>query len=178
MSDEAMAVRAEHEPDEDVTEATDAEVKSADVGDEQTDDAPADELSDVEAAWAAQVREAESAVGELRTRLDAAGQAADDLRRSLDESKRARAIDLALARAGATDVAAARELIGSDDSDVLAAVEQLRERRPGLFARAPGLRVTGGQMPRSSTKRAAHAARETGDRRLLLRYLRLRRGGE
>ncbi len=127
--------------------------------------------------------EAGASAAALASRLASVEAAADDLRRMLERSERERAIDRELLASGVIDLDAARALVeegAADGATIVEAVARLRERRPLLFtARARALRAT--SLPASDTPpagplaEAAEAARESGDRRALLDYLRLRR---
>lgn len=127
---------------------------------------------------------AEQQLTELRQRYD-------DLQQSLAEAEfqvalteRRRQIDQMLIESDAIDLEAARLLTEAtieqmDDADVELAVEELRARKPYLFRRSAT--CSGGSLsphPRRNghpASEAAEAAAVTGDRRDLLRYLRLRR---
>jgi len=105
-------------------------------------------------------------------------------REALDASERKRQIERELSQEGAVDLETAAMLTeaavaGMDKADVRAAVADLRKRKPFLFRAGPsrGSSVMGGQLPADPLADAAAAARDSGDRRALLRYLRLRRGG-
>lgn len=142
------------------------------------------EAHTVGADWRGRAEVAEERVAELGDRLGAVEAAADDLRRIVGESERARQVDRELLIAGVVDLDGARSLVDEQvatGATVLEAVSRVKERRPLLFvARARGIRATvmpaveGGGV--RSVDEVAIAARETGDRRLLLRYLRMRRG--
>ncbi|MFG0260541.1 MAG: hypothetical protein ACF8LK_09345 [Phycisphaerales bacterium JB041] len=139
---------------------------------------PADEHALRERAAAAEQRALAMA-----DRLAAVEAAAEDLRRMVGEGERARQIDRELLVAGVVDLDAARALVEAQTGDgatVLEAVSRVRERRPLLFAaRGGGVRATSlpaGERGGGTLGEVAAAARETGDRRLLLRYLRMRRG--
>ncbi len=130
---------------------------------------------------------AEERVAELGDRLGAVEAAAEDLRRIVGESERARQVDRELLIAGVVDLDGARGVVEEQiaaGATVLEAVSRVKERRPLLFVtRARGIRATGvpavegGRgLGARSVEDVAKAARETGDRRLLLRYLRMRRG--
>ncbi|MEX2218353.1 MAG: hypothetical protein WD749_06290 [Phycisphaerales bacterium] len=130
--------------------------------------AGADRAAELEA----QLREAQASLGQAREALDA--------------SERRRAIEREVAREGAIDVEAAALLTeaavaGMEGADLRAAVAELRRTKPFLF-RAPAPAVRSGAMagaadePAPALDDAATAARESGDRRLLLRYLRMKRG--
>lgn len=138
-----------------------------------------------EAEWRERAAAAEQQALAMADRLAAVEAAAEDLRRMVGEGERARQIDRELLIAGVVDLDAARTLVeahASDGATVLEAVSRVRERRPLLFAargrggvRATSLPVTEREGD-GTLGEVAEAARETGDRRLLLRYLRMRRG--
>lgn len=126
---------------------------------------------------------AEQRLGEMEAELEAALAELDQAREAIDAVERRSRIDQLLIEADAIDLEAARLLAAAavesmDDPDVAVAVEELRQRKPYLFRRqtrgpsSMGPRLTG---TRSSLDDAADTAASTGDRRDLLRYLRLRR---
>jgi len=98
------------------------------------------------------------------------------------QSEQARRVDRELLIAGVVDLDGARSLVDeqiAQGATVLEAVSRVRERRPLLFApraRAPRATVMPFTGASASVNDLAAAARQTGDRRLLLRYLRVRRG--
>ncbi|MHB1156092.1 MAG: hypothetical protein ACYC26_04555 [Phycisphaerales bacterium] len=125
------------------------------------------------------LRELQSQHQQLQGRLELA-------RRTIDAVERRQKIDQMLVESDAVDLEAARLLTElaveqMDEPDVAAAVEELRQRKPYLFRR----RHSGGgggaalsPRPRNSSgvlDDAAEQASQSGDRRDLLRYLRLRR---
>ena len=123
---------------------------------------------------------------EMAERLAAVEASAEELRRMVDESERARCVDRELLVAGVVELDAARECVEAqvrDGATVLEAVSRVRERKPLFFAARgrAGVRATG--IPAADREgddtidAIAEAASQTGDRGLLLRYLRLRRGG-
>lgn len=135
--------------------------------------------------WRGRAERAEVRVAELGDRLGAVEAAAEDLRRMVGESERARQVDRELLIAGVVELEAARELVEaqvSEGSTVLEAVSRVRERKPLLFAGRVGGGVRATTLPAldggpdGSLADVAEVARATGDRRLLLRYLRMRRG--
>ncbi|MBI1373915.1 MAG: hypothetical protein GC159_14425 [Phycisphaera sp.] len=130
---------------------------------------------------------AEQRLRALQSALDEARASLDETREQLDAAERRRRIDAMLIESEAIDLEAARLLTEAavaemDEADVAEAVTELKRRRPYLFRR--GARAGGGTMsprPRrggADVADAAEAAATTGDRRELLRYLRLRRGGK
>ncbi|MBI1370303.1 MAG: hypothetical protein GC162_16840 [Planctomycetes bacterium] len=116
----------------------------------------------------------------------------DELRRSLEATReqmeaveRRQRIDALLVEADAIDLEAARLLTEAavmqmDEADVEEAVRELRQKKPYLF-RTPTARPAGGTLsprPRRNGRGlndAAETAALSGDRRDLLRYLRMRR---
>jgi hypothetical protein len=103
-------------------------------------------------------------------------------REALDASERKRQIERELWQEGAVDVETAAMLTeatvaGMDKKDVRAAVGDLKRRKPFLFRTSKTGGVMGGHAASDGLGAAAAEARESGDRRALLRYLTLRRGG-
>ncbi len=118
-------------------------------------------------------------LGGLAARLAEAERRASDALAELDRVRHEREIDRELLRAGAVDIEAAREALGTvAPGGAAAAVAELRRRRPALFARREGVRASAASVARrgaETIEELAAAARTSGDRRLLLRYLRQRR---
>jgi hypothetical protein len=123
---------------------------------------------------------------DLRSELAEAQSALAQTRLALEAVERRRALERAVADQGAIDLDAAVLLAepllaaaaGGQRSPVEAAAE-LRRTRPLLFRPPPARRTSAmaGEVERApALDEAALRARETGDRRALLRYLRLRRG--
>lgn len=163
-------------PEETESDAPGADAEPADVA--------ADGLGDGVGEWRERAESAESRVAELGDRLGAVEAAAADLRRMVSESEKARQIDRELLIEAVVDLDGARALVEeqvAQGATVLEAVSRVKERRPLLFAsRVRGVRATAVPSGSAGASRSVHevaaAARETGDRRLLLRYLRMRRG--
>jgi len=121
--------------------------------------------------------------------LDATRSKLAELRTQLDESQeliasleRRQKIDALLAESDTIDLDAARLLterivLEMSDPDVRTAVEDLRRHKPYLF-RQRHARSSAAALGESvqAVDQVAAEARTTGDRRDLLRYLRLRRG--
>ena len=104
-------------------------------------------------------------------------------REALDASERKREIERELVKQGAIDVETASLLTeaavsGMEKPDARAAIADLKRGKPFLF-RGVGRSsaMSGAVEERSSMDQAAGEARASGDRRALLRYLRMRRGG-
>lgn len=110
---------------------------------------------------------------DLETQLVAA-------RQGLDDSERRRAVDAELLAAGALDLETARllsEAAISGEADPAETVAELRRRKPFLFRSAPAASAMSAEAgPPAPGPDLAAAARESGDRRALLRYLRSKRG--
>lgn len=128
---------------------------------------------------------AEQQLAELQAQLDDAQQRYASAQQSIDTLERRQRIDALLAEADAIDLDAARLLTEAavqsmDEPDVAEAVADLRRHKPYLFhpdstgtdglALAPQI-----EGPDDPLAHAAEQAQHSGDRRDLLRYLRLRR---
>jgi chromosome segregation ATPase len=128
---------------------------------------------------------AEQQLGDLQAQLNEAQQRFEQAEQTIDSLERRQRIDALLAEADAIDVDAARLLTEAavqtmDEPDVAEAVQDLRRHKPYLFhpdstssdglALAP--QIEGNDDPLAQ---AAEQAQHSGDRRDLLRYLRLRR---
>lgn len=125
---------------------------------------------------------AEKRAAELEARVSELEKALAQSREQAAAAARSAEIDRLLADAGAVDLEAARLLVvaalDGGETDVAKAVATLQRRKAFLFAPAGG---GSGAMAAASGGRGeipalADAARSSGDRRLLLRYLRARRG--
>ncbi len=124
----------------------------------------------------------ESRIAELEMQLSAAHEA-------LDASERRRQIERALGESDTVDVETARLLTEAavaqmDEPDVAIAVEELRRRKPFLFhagaapaaGRGIAMRPTGeAAIDSVELDGLAERARQSGDRRALMQYLRQRR---
>lgn len=120
---------------------------------------------------------------DLQSELDALRRQLDESRQTIVSLERRQRIDELLAEVEPIDRDVARLLTEAavarmDEPDVALAVEDLRHHKPWLFRPA---QQVGRAMPariqpstEAAEEAAAHAA-ATGDRRDLLRYLRLRR---
>ncbi|MBL8964396.1 MAG: hypothetical protein KF787_04675 [Phycisphaeraceae bacterium] len=137
--------------------------------------------------WRTRALAAEERASQLEQELAVATAAIADVRRRLGESERRSEIDRELTRAGAIETESVsllveRELERTPTSDVASAVAEVRRRKPVLFdGDPPPRRVRPWSMSpaaesRETTGDIATLARETGDRRLLMKYLRARRG--
>lgn len=128
---------------------------------------------------------AEQQLTGLQDQLDQAQQRVEQAEQTIQSLERRQRIDALLAEADAIDMDAARLLTEAavqsmDEPDVTEAVEDLRRHKPYLFhpdsSQAEGLalapQIEGLDDPLAQ---AAEQAQHSGDRRDLLRYLRLRR---
>jgi len=128
---------------------------------------------------------AEQQLAALQSQLDDSRQRYEQAEQTINSLERRQRIDELLSQADAIDIEAARLLTevavqAMDEPDIAAAVEDLRHHKPFLFhkessgplglALAP--RIEGADSPLAQ---AAEQAQQSGDRRDLLRYLRLRR---
>lgn len=141
--------------------------------------------------WRDRAKLAEREIRELKQELESVGADLREARESLEASERRQRIERELAREEALDVEALTLLTqaalasgdGSDD-DIKSAVSELKRKKPHLFGvRDPGLGAfrAGAMSPADDRglntvlETARREASGTGDRRDLLRYLRLKR---
>jgi hypothetical protein len=124
-----------------------------------------------------QLQNLQSQTQQLQAELDTA-------RSAIAQLERRRQIDALLIESEAVDLDAARLLTeaaitGMDDADVKLVVDDLRRHKPYLFRhrheRRGGLMAPRLDDDADGSDQAALQAASTGDRRDLLRYLRLRR---
>lgn len=137
------------------------------------------------ADWQSRATTAEAQLADLESKLADAEKQLAAARSATDAAERRRQIDREIAQSEAIDHETAALLTEAavasmPEPDVRRAVRELRSRKPFLFrthkpsAQSPAPR----ESPATATlKQAADDARTTGDRGLLLRYLRLRRAG-
>ncbi len=109
-------------------------------------------------------------------------------RARIEELERDRAIDAELVRQRPIDLEAARVLLreavkGRPAAEIAAAAGEMRRKRPWLFESAPRSAVDAAVMGAAGEVEGADAAarlaadaRASGDPRVLMRYLRARRG--
>jgi hypothetical protein len=118
---------------------------------------------------------------QIQRELDATQALLARAREALDASERRRSIERQLTEQGAIDLETASLLTeaavaGMDTPDLARAVGELKRRKPFLFRSVPHRSVMAGEIgAEPALEHAAAAARESGDRGALLRYLRLRR---
>lgn len=149
-----------------------------DAKDTQTD-------NDLREALAERTQMASDLADQLRAR-DAQ---LEDLRRQSARLERRGAIERGLAQAGAIDTESLALLVesrleGDDDATPARVIARLQRERPALF-RSSSTRASAmspshpsqGAPGRAVVDRARDDARATGDRRALMKYLRLRRNG-
>lgn len=130
---------------------------------------------------------AEQQLEQVNEELRAMSAKLDEANHTVAGLERRRKVDALLMESDAIDLEAARLLteqavLTMDEPDIEMAVEDLRRHKPYLFRRrydtedsamAPSLHPNG----HDPAEQAAEQAARTGDRRDLLRYLRLRRPG-
>ena len=128
---------------------------------------------------------AEQQLEQINDELRAMGAKLQEANRTVAHLERRQKVDALLMESDAIDLEAARLLteqavLTMDEPDIEMAVDDLRRHKPYLFRRrhdpddsamAPSLHPNG----HDSAEQAAEQAARTGDRRDLLRYLRLRR---
>ncbi len=170
-ADEAAGVLAEEEA-VDVVKTTDV-VKS---------EAASESLS-----WQERAESAEQKLAEVAVKLGEVEQSAIELQAAMESQRSGRLLDVLLLRAGVSDLDAARGAIlerleaeGATELDEIEAqVRGLMAERPGLFGAGghgtSGVMRSRGMGALTEAQRAAAEAKSSGDRRQLLRYLRLRR---
>lgn len=128
-------------------------------------------------------RAAEQRAGELEAKVAELDGALRTSREALNASEQRRQIERALAAEGAFDIDAAADLVQAaiaEGAEVSGAAADLRHRQPDLFrSRALKRSAVMSREPLEAPQLddAAVEARTSGDRRALMRYLRLRRGG-
>jgi hypothetical protein len=153
---------------------------------QETETGPSERLVPVSESirYRRRAQAAEQQLTDLQRQLGEASQALQETREQLEAAERRQRIDQLLIESEAIDLEAARLLTEAavsqmDEADVADAVAELRQRKPYLFRNrrsvgGMGARGTGGTH--LQLDEAARQASFSGDRRDLLRYLRMRRG--
>lgn len=135
--------------------------------------------------------EAEARCAEHESRIAELERQLREAREALDASERRRQIERALGESDTVDIETASLLTEAavaqmDEPDVAIAIEELRRRKPFLFRASPAPAAPRGIAMRPAGEPGddgaaldglADRARQSGDRRELLRYLRQRRLG-
>lgn len=140
-----------------------------------------------EAQWRSRALKAEEDARRLESELVEIKATLDAAKQQLGQTERRLTIQRELQAAGAIDLDATMLLVEQalatgNPGDVPGAVSQLRAQKPVLFAAAPSAgsirhsSMSGAVDPQDRAGMLAAQARQTGDRRLLLSYLRARRG--
>jgi hypothetical protein len=138
-----------------------------------------------EVIWRARAVRAETQIEELQAKFDEVQAELERTRSAASESDQKRALELELALAEAQDIDTAALVAQSvlaqmDEPDIKAAVAELRQAKPFLFRASPSGSAMSSRVPAAAPGAVigdlADEARETGDRALLLQYLRARRG--
>lgn len=136
--------------------------------------------------WRGRALAAEQRITELEAQVAQAASALTQERLRAQTAHQQASIERSLSSAGAVDIASAcvlvsKSLEGVDSPDVPAAVADLKRRIPGLFRAshaepgAPFSSMSGVVDLPDPVGSLASEARQSGDRRLLMRYLRARR---
>ena len=172
------------------TPADQENVSTASPHEDRSDASPANEpqqLVPVSEAirYRRRAQSAEQRLDEVRHRLAQMESELDEARQTVTRLERRQRIDELLAQSDAVDLEVARLLTEAavetmDEPDVKLAIDDLRRHKPYLFRHRPGGSASAMSAhvsdDRGSTARGAAAqAAVSGDRRDLLRYLRLRR---
>ena len=136
--------------------------------------------------WQDRAQRAERSLAELADRLAESESSLEQARHAIDAVEQRRRIERTLEEAHALDLETATILTaaaveGMDEPDVAIAVRDLQRRKPFLFrtSLSRGSVMSAADAPREDSVlgEVAETARRTGDRRELLRYLRMKRGG-
>jgi len=153
--------------------------------------APAGPRVSEELIWKARAEEAEKKLADVTERVKTLERELGEARSAAEAADQRRQIDLCAGSCGAIDpetvsVLAERAIAGMDEPDVRGAIEGLRRTKPFLFVRRAGAGRAGARASAMSAsvealggeglEELAEDARASGDRRVLLRYLRERRG--
>lgn len=114
-------------------------------------------------------------LAELRTTLAQA-------RAALDAAERRHAVEIELLKSDAIDLETARlltetALTNMPKADAATVVAELKKRKPFLFRRTSAPSAMGAGAPARPAEEFARTARQTGDRKSLLKYLQARRAG-
>lgn len=138
-----------------------------------------------EVIWRARAVRAEGQIEELQAKFDEVQAELEQTRSAASASDQKRALELELALAEAQDIdtavlVAQSVLAQMDEPDIKAAVAEMRKAKPFLFRASPSASAMSSRVPAASPGAVlgdlADEARESGDRSLLLQYLRARRG--
>lgn len=145
-----------------------------------------------EVLWKARAEEAEERAAQLEAEIEGLRRELESVGQRLSEAARRHEIDRSVAASDAVDaetvaLLAERELDGMEEPDVTAALAALRRAKPFLFGRralagsahagaALGPVVERARRHGDELHELAEDARESGDRRALMEYLRQRRG--
>lgn len=134
--------------------------------------------------WQQQAQAAQSKLDQVQEQLVQTETTLSETREALDATERKHQTERALIKAGAIDLETAALLTEAavcdmPEADVQAAVAELKRRKPFLFKQASRASAMSGAVDQSepSVELAAGEARTTGDRKALLKYLRIKRAG-
>ena len=138
-----------------------------------------------ELAWQERAEVAETKLGQVQEQLAEAHTTLSQTRDALDATERKHQTERALTRVGAIDLETALLLTEAavcdmPEADVQAAVAELKRRKPFLFKQTRAASAMSSAIDPSepsTIELAAGDARVTGDRKALLKYLRIKRAG-
>jgi hypothetical protein len=129
--------------------------------------------------WKQRARRAEREVESLRAEVERLTQLASSLQSRLEALERRRALERELGDAAdleAAVVLAEHAMAAMDPPDAARAARDIRRRMPFLFRAPSSVSAMAGRAPTPGPDELALQARESGDRRTLMKYLRARRG--
>ena len=138
-----------------------------------------------ELAWQQRAQTAEAKLTELQEQLAQVETTLSQTREAIDATERKYETERALTRAGAIDLETALLLTEAavcdmPEADVQAAVAELKKRKPFLFKQTRSASAMSSAIDHNESSvvdQAAGDARVTGDRKALLKYLRIKRTG-
>lgn len=146
-------------------------------GDPTVRTAPEDE--DPANGWKRRALDAEKQAQALRAEVERLSREVASLRAQLEALERRRTLERELGDAADLDAAvllAEHALSAMDAPDPARAARDLRRRLPFLFRTGASISAMAGRTPPPGPEDLARQARESGDQRTLLKYLRARRG--
>ncbi len=134
--------------------------------------------------WRERAERAESKVNDLTDRLAQSESSLEQARHTIDAVELRRTIEHDLVEADAIDLETATILTQAaletmDEPDAAVAIQDLRRRKPFLFrsqSNRPSAMSALSRPGQGALDDVAESARRSGDRRELLRYLRMKRG--
>lgn len=146
-------------------------------GEQAARTAPPDDAEGID--WKRRALDAEKRVQALQAEVEGLSRQVASLRAQLEAVERRRALERELGDAADVEAAvllAEHALSAMDRPDPARAARDLRRRLPFLFRSGSSASAMAGRAPPAGPDDLAREARESGDHRTLLRYLRARRG--